>query len=277
MAESLPKYGAIAFGNLVREGEAEIVSASGSKPLFPPQRLLKPQWSHDWRSRVSNVAQNVKLRLKREALPRVVGLVNCNVLPGQFVVLVGADNEGMTLNAQAWAFGTYAQTARRTLRWYLGAADLPPGAALAHAYWQWILPANGAADDHYRCGVIWMSDYYDLVVDEGYEVTPVDTSRESVSDAGLSFFDVRSPSHRAAATSSFMTAAEGRAFRQSMDRLGRANYVLLDFWARSGDAARKADATYYGIIGRLDGAVANFRRQLQVRESMSFEFAEATG
>lgn len=277
MALVLPKYGAMGFDNLVRLGKAEIVSASGAKPLFPASRLLDPHWSIDWRTIVANVQQSVKIRLMEEALPTQVGLINCNIAAGQFATLVGADNEAMTTNAQAWVLTAYAQTQRRTLRWYLGNADLPPGAGLPHLYWQWIFPANGSTSDHYRVGNIWMSTYLDLVVGEDYDVTPTDPSAESVSDGGLSFFDVRDTFHQTSGSAPLMTVAEARAFRQKMDSLGRTNYVLLDYWARSSDDALKADGCYYGLLGRRGGEIANFRRVLPVRETMRYEFNEARG
>lgn len=277
MPESLPKRGAMAFDNLVRQGRAEVVASSASRPLFPASRLLDPRRSSDWRTLVKSPAQSVTLRLKEEALPGVVGMVDATISPGQLVVLIGADDQAFTLNTQAWIFTAYAQTDRGTMRWYPGTADLPPAAGVPHLYWNWTLPNNGSPLDHFRVGKLWMSQYLDLWVDEGYEATVNDASGESTSDGQVSYFDIRLPYQSVKAAASFMTIAEARAFRQTMDRLGRSNPVLLDLWARSTDAADKADGCYYGLLGRRGGEVASFKRSLAMRENMAYEFTELRG
>jgi len=282
MSETNPTRGIISLENWVTDRASAILSVTSAKNLFPKGNLRNAHRSQVWRSTSATVAQEIDIQLDQARLPTVFGLVNCNLDVSQSVTLTQASDSGFTGSVATWTLTTptVAQTNRRTLRWYLGAADT--GTAAARQFWRITLPANGSkdsdgdgTDDAYlELGVPYLGEWSELSLQPGLDRRIIDPSIVVEGDGGAKFADVRTTYHEVSAQSRAMTAANALAMMADMDQAGIVRHLMLDIWAKTTDDAERVNGTYYGTLGRR-GDVARFQRAIELRDNLAFSFVEA--
>ena len=257
------------FGDVSGSG---IVSVTSEKNLFRKERLADPKRGRPWRS-TSDDQQEIVLQVGTADLPQVFALIGSNLNSGETVRLTQADDADFLTNVAYWDFTTYAQSHRKVLRWYPGAAD--SGTAANRLYWKVTLPNNGSASTSYHeLGGIWLGDYTSLPIDLGLEREVIDPSEVPESDAGAEYPDVRPTFHELRGSSSYVPESDSFDIMDQVDAAGRVRHVLLDLWAFTSTDSVRANGTYYGKLGRGD-SVMDFVRELQVRDNLDYSFHES--
>lgn len=273
MAESLPSQAILSTVNMVVDQSASIVSVTSEKNLFRKERIRDARRTATWRS-TSDGAQSIVVKLQTADKPQVVSLVNCNVSSGETITLKSADDESIATNVATWNLSTYAQSRRKTLRWYLGTADANPENEADRLYWEFTLPNNGSdSTEYYELGLIWMGDYTAFNLGSvGRSIN--DPSEIAVSDGGARYPDVRDTSHELDVDTPAHPEADAFSIADELDLAGATRHVLLDLWAPTSTDANRANGTYYGTFDedvlRMDRSADN-----SLREDLGFSFVEA--
>ncbi len=287
MPESLPSRATISVENkLIDVSGGVVLSATSEAPLLPKERLLDPHRSRLTRTASASVQQQWAFQfpapVSRTNL--LIALINSNLddtatVRVEMSTLPSFPN---TTDTFYWDFTTYAQGRRRVLRWYPGAKDGGSGTdTVARSFARITFPAShsldsdgdGTDDPYYQLGVPWFGTYLELPFDPGMERKVQDPSQIARSAGGALFAQRRRPFHQIAMESSAMPEAESQALIAAIEGAGLSRHIMVDLWASSSDAAKKADGCYYATLA--DDTIQRIRRRIELRDNLSHEFIEA--
>lgn len=199
------------------------------------------------------------------------------------VMLELASDSAFTSSPLRWVFQSYAQTARGVMRWYLDDPALNTPALSARSFWRLTIPASasldtdgdGVADTYYELGVPWLGTYVELPIDFGMSIEATDRSLVVVSDAGARVADILPTFHTIEAEATAMEEASTYALLALLDEAGVTRHCLLDVWAPTTDATKRAMGCYYGHLGGDNDTAVKLTRSFVGRDDVAISFVEA--